>query len=70
MGGSERQGKVGRKPLFFSLLAQEQARLDEIVDVSIQNAFDISDIDIRSGVFDHAVRVKHVGPDLISPGNI
>jgi hypothetical protein len=43
---------------------------DESVDIPVQDRGDVSDLDPGAMVFDHLIRVQHVGPDLRAEADI
>jgi hypothetical protein len=52
----------------FRLLGH-QVRPDERIDVPVQHPIDVTDFKLRPVVFDHAVRLHHVRPDLAAEGD-
>jgi hypothetical protein len=53
----------------FRLLGH-QVRPDERIDVPVQHPIDVADLKLRPVVFDHAVRLHHVRPDLAAKRNL
>jgi hypothetical protein len=54
----------------FSSPAQYQIPIDESVYLAIQNAIRIRCLVLGPMILDHSVGMKHIGPDLTSPGYI
>ena len=41
-----------------------------VVEVAVQHALDVADLDVGAVVLDHRVGVQHVGADLRSPADV
>src|SRR5574342_790258 len=75
-GWSQRVWRSGPSPLSLppsssrrTLGPLEETRLDETVQVPVQDRGDVSRLLPRPMIFDQLVRGQHVGPDLAAPGD-
>ena len=51
-------------------LEQQQASLDELIKVAVQDPVHITNLKLRPVVFDHLIRVQHVAADLAAEGDV
>src|SRR5262245_26684350 len=48
----------------------EQVSLNKLIDVAIENGVGITNLDAGAVIFDHAVRMEHIGANLAAPRDI
>src|SRR5512140_635781 len=51
-------------------LAQDEGRLDEFVEVAVEDAVGVARLHARAQVLDHPVGVENVGADLVPPCDV
>ena len=53
--------------LYIEADLKQPLRFDKLINVTIEDSFDIVNFNIRAMVFDHLIRMEHIGANLVAP---